>query len=125
MTLTEILKIKEKYLQYEDMRALDFAEKRWKEEGCPTERWKLINFLEKMLQELKVSGLGYPKVLLLRKKELQRRTFTPLEPTEVQASNPTGCIKCDPDGFTFAGTPCSCPRGDTAREKLRKLGMQI
>jgi len=27
--------------------------------------------IEKMLQELKASGIGYPKVLLLRKKEIQ------------------------------------------------------
>ena len=35
MTLTETLQIKERYLKFEDMRALDYAEKRWQEDGCP------------------------------------------------------------------------------------------
>jgi|SRR5215469_16544994 len=75
MTLTETLRLKEKYLKFEDMRALDYCEKRYKEAGEPRERWQLINFLEQMLRELRDRG-GYPKILLLRKKELQRRTYT-------------------------------------------------
>lgn len=75
MTLTETLQLKERFLRFEDMRALDYCEKRWREEGRPLERWQMINFLERMLQELKSTGMGYPKVLLLRKKEIQRRTF--------------------------------------------------
>jgi hypothetical protein len=80
MTLTETLQLKEKYLQWEDLRALDYCEKRWKQDGAPTERWQIINFLERMLRELKANGTGYPKVLLLRKKEIQRRTFTIEQP---------------------------------------------
>src|SRR5215469_18870555 len=84
MTLTETLRLKEKYLKLEDMRALDYCEKRYKEAGEPTERWQLINFLEQMLHELRDRG-GYPKVLLLRKKELQRQTYTiPQQPRELQ-----------------------------------------
>jgi hypothetical protein len=52
MTLTETLQIRERFLKFEDMRALDYVERRWKENGRPTERWKLINFLENMLREL-------------------------------------------------------------------------
>jgi|SRR5215470_3817591 len=81
MTLTETLQLKEKFLNYEDLRALDYCERRWKEEGCPTERWQVINFLEKMLHELKDHG-GYPKVLLLRKKEIQRGAYTIPQPGE-------------------------------------------
>jgi hypothetical protein len=77
MTLTETLQLKEKYLQFEDLRALDYCEKRWREEGTPVERWAMVNFIEKMLKELKANGIGYPKVLLLRKKEIQRREFVP------------------------------------------------
>lgn len=76
MTLTEILQIKEQYLQYQDLRAMDYCEKRWQAEGKPATKWGMVNFLERMLQELKRNGIGYPKVLLLRKKEIQREAFT-------------------------------------------------
>jgi len=76
MTLTETLQIKERFLQLEDLRAMDYCEKRWQQEGRPTTRWEMVNFIERMLQELQQKGIGYPKVLLLRKKEIQRRTFT-------------------------------------------------
>ena len=75
MTLTETLQLKEKYLLFDDLRAIAYCERRWLEEGRPTKRWQLVNFLEKMLKELVATGLGYPKVLLLRKKEIQRQTF--------------------------------------------------
>jgi len=117
MTLTETLQLKERFLMYEDLRALDYCERRWKEDGCPTERWQVINFLEKMLCELKDQG-GYPKVLLLRKKEIQRRTFTLQKPGEPTAG---GC-SCY-DGWLLSGTPCSCPKGDPHKEQLRKWGM--
>jgi hypothetical protein len=119
MTLTETLKLKEKFLKFEDMRALDYVEKRWKQEGSPTERWQLINFLEKMLRELRDQG-GYPKVLLLRKKEIQRRTFTIPQPGET----PSGGCSCI-GGYLPSGTVCPCPKGDPRREQLRKWGMQL
>ncbi|HKW35864.1 MAG TPA: hypothetical protein VJN92_22855 [Candidatus Acidoferrum sp.] len=81
MTLTETPSIKERFLQYDDLRALDYCERRWKEAGEPTDRWQVINFLEQMLRELKDQG-GYPRVLLLRKKEIQRRTYTIPQPSE-------------------------------------------
>lgn len=119
MTLTETLQLKERYLQFDDLRALDYCEKRWKQEGCPTEHWQLINFLEKMLNELKQQG-GYPKVLLLRKKEIQRQQFTVRQPGEAP---PDGC-NCI-GGWLLAGKPCPCPKGNPHREQLAKWGMQI
>lgn len=119
MTLTETLQLKEKFLKFEDMRAMDYAEKRWKEAGEPTDRWQIINFLERMLQELRDRG-GYPKVLLLRKKEIQRRTFTIREPGETPADG-CSCI----GGYLLSGTLCPCPKGDPHREQFRKWGMQI
>jgi hypothetical protein len=120
MTLTQTLQLKEKYLQYHDLRALDYCEKRWKQEGCPTERWQVINFLEKMLHELKEQG-GYPKVLLLRKKEIQRQTFT-LQPhgerdesREPQIPTSDGCPECQGRGFLVLpggnGTLCQACLG--------------
>lgn len=119
MTLTETLQLKEKFLKFEDMRALDYVEKRWKQEGSPTERWRLINYLEKMLRELRDQG-GYPKVLLLRKKEIQRRTFTIPQPGETPA---VGCSCAG--GWLLSGTPCPCPKGDPNREQLRNWGMRL
>src|SRR5215472_7369264 len=105
MTLTETLKLKERYLQYNDLRALDYCEKRWREAGEPTERWQVINFLERMLQELQQNGTGYPKVLLLRKKEIQRQTFT-VEPREERYGTPESqtladgaCTDCKGRGY--------------------------
>jgi len=119
MTLTQTLQLKEKYLQFEDLRALDYCEKRWKEEGCPTERWQAINFLEKMLRELKDHG-GYPKVLLLRKKEIQRKQFTIQKPREMPAG---GCTCAE--GWLPGGTTCPCPKGEPHRAQFRKWGMNI
>ena len=119
MTLTQTLQLKEKYLQYDDLRAMDYCEKRYREAGEPTERWQVINFLEKMLRELKDKG-GYPKVLLLRKKEIQRQQFTIQQPGETP---PEGCSCIG--GYLATGTVCPCPKGEPHREQLRKWGMKI
>ena len=58
----------------------------------------MINFIEKMLQELQANGLGYPKILLLRKKEIQRRVFTP--PSDLRGNETK-------HGQTAAGEPCN------------------
>src|SRR5215831_5123145 len=120
MTLTETLQLKERYLQYNDLRALDYCEKRYHQEGCPTERWQVINFLERMLQELKEQG-GYPKVLLLRKKEIQRRTFTIPELAQETESPACSCA----DGWLPTGRPCPCPKGEPHRKQLRAWGMNV
>ena len=118
MTLTESLQLKEKYLQYDDLRAFDYCEKRWREEGRPKERWRLINFLEKMLQELKETFGVYPKVLLLRKKEIQRGTYA------IPGERVAGECSCF-DGWLADHTPCPCRKGEAHRERLRKWGMNI
>jgi hypothetical protein len=120
MTLTQLLQLTEKYLQYPDLRALYYCERRWREEGQPTERWQLINFIEKMLRELKDHG-GYPRVLLRRKKELQRRTFTIPEPEKNGASGECSCF----DGWLVNGVTCACQKGERQKERLRKMGMNV
>jgi hypothetical protein len=116
MTLTETLQIKEHYLQFEDLRALDYCEERWRQDGRPATRWEMINFIERMLQELQQNGIGYPRVLLLRKKEIQRRTFT-LElrqesdtPGGPQIAAGDACLECEGRGFVLlpggGGTLC-------------------
>jgi hypothetical protein len=95
MTLTDTLRVEERYLQFQDLRAMDYCEKRWQQDGRPATRWEMVNFLERMLRELRQNGIGYPKVLLLRKKEIQRRTFT-LEPHEEISAGDAGdaCPPC-------------------------------
>jgi hypothetical protein len=119
MTFTQTLQLKEEYLQYDDLRALGYCEKRWEQEGRPTERWQVINFLEKMLHELRDKG-GYPKVLLLRKKQIQRRQFTVQQPGETP---PGGCPCLG--GWLLSGMPCPCPKGNPHREQLRNWGMRL
>ena len=120
MTLTETLQLKERFLRFEDLRALDYCEKRWLEENRPLERWEMFNFIEKMLQELKANGIGYPKVLLLRKKEIQRQQFTIRQPGETSAEGCT-CI----GGWLLSGTACPCHKGEPHRGQLRKWGIQV
>jgi hypothetical protein len=79
----------------------------------------VINFLEKMLRELKEQG-GYPKVLLFRKKQIQRREFEIQQPGETPAGG-CSCI----GGYLPSGTFCPCPKGDPHREQFRKWGMKI
>ena len=117
ITSTETLQIKERYLKYEDMRALEHCEKRWELAGSPVKRWELINFIERMLIELKAIGIGYPKILLLRKKQIQRREFDAESAAEKEnkcrcASGQAG--KASPKtGYL----PCDCSAG-----RLRKEG---
>lgn len=118
MTLTEALQIKARFLQFEDMSALDYCDKRWQAEGCPTKRWEVVNFIEQMIQELS-AGNGYPKVLLLRKKEIQRGEFA----IDLQAKTRSPKCSCA-GGWLPNGTPCPCPKGEPAREQLRKWGMK-
>src|SRR5215471_18456582 len=103
MTLTETLQLNEKYFKYDDLRALNYCEKRWQEEKTPVERWQLINFLEQMMRELVATGIGYPKVLLLRKKEIQRGMFTLGPPPDGKypphALSPDTCAECGGNGF--------------------------
>lgn len=105
MTLTETLQLKERFLKFEDLRALDYCEKRWLEENRPIKRWEMFNFIEKMLQELKANGIGYPKILLLRKKEIQRGEFTLSSPGhaahagEPQSAGDNVCPECGGLGF--------------------------
>ena len=105
MTLTRILRIEVRYLQFDDLRAMAYCEKRWQQEGSPATKWDMVNFIERMLQGLQHNGMGYPKVLLLRKKEIQRSTFTlePLPETDDargrQISNSDFCPECQGQGF--------------------------
>ena len=133
MTLTETLRINEGYLKFEDLGALDYCEKRWQESGRPMSKWEMVNFLERMLQELKANGPGYPRVLLLRKKEIQRNAFT-IEKPNVAAKQATDvCPICRGQGWKLAApsdrnsgyVPCECSAGEPHRKQLLAFGMSV
>ena len=107
MTLTETRQLKERFLKFEDLRTLDYCGRRWLEEKRPGKRWEMFDFIERMLQELKANGMGYPKVLLLRKKEIQRREFAIRQPGETSAQV-CSCLGC----WLLSGTPL--PQGRAA-----------
>jgi hypothetical protein len=119
MTLTELLQIKERYLEVPDLRSLAYCEGRWREEGRPAKRWELFHFIEKMLRELQANGTGYPKVLLLRKKEIQRGAFSP--PEVSQRADPDVCPLCKGSSWqevkypnaASSYRPCSCATAAT------------
>jgi len=90
--LTETLQLKERFLKFEDLRALDYCEKRWLEENRPLKRWEMFNFIEKMLQERKANGIGYPKVLLLRKKRFNGASLQSTNPARLWQTAPGALV---------------------------------
>jgi hypothetical protein len=132
MTLTETLQIKERYLSYEDLRVLAYVESGWRQDGCPVSKWDLVNFLERMLRELTAAGTGYPKVLLLRKKEIQRNAFT-IAKADGGKPGAEVCANCKGQGWKASNparassgyVPCECPAGEAHRKRLSVWGMRI
>lgn len=76
MSFKNLLHIDENLLEHEDRKAFEFCEEKWNRAGHPTKKRDVIPFIESLLKEFIASDLSYPRVLLLRKKELQRGTFT-------------------------------------------------
>jgi hypothetical protein len=120
MTLTSLLEIDRTLLAYEDERALQEANRIWVRKGSPVAYKELCEALEEILVELVQIGIGYPKVLLKRKKQLERRDWKPRERAESESSNGTApvgsCLLCWgtglknlPDGKS--GTFCDCDAG--------------
>ena len=134
MTLTSLLEIKSEYLQCDDSRALMMAERLWLQRGAPIEPKALCDTLEAILIQLSREGIYYPKVLLLRKKELQRRTWAPklaapkithpqLESRAGHSSTPQ-CERCGDIGIrnlpNGTGTICQCDAGEEYKRGIRK-----
>ena len=90
---------------------MEYCESRWEESVRPIESWKLVNFIEQMLRELQSCGIGYPRVLLLRKKKIQRKTFIPAEKekTAFRAGRGEICTICRGTGWEAVHYPGSAP----------------
>jgi hypothetical protein len=76
-TLTELLDIEWKFMTDVDDRGLRIAEQLFQSYGSPTEPRALLDVLEKILLRMQDEGIPYPKILLLRKKQLQRKEWQP------------------------------------------------
>jgi hypothetical protein len=131
MSFKSLLHVDEKLLDYEDRRAFDFCEETWNRAGRPTKKWDVIPFIESLLKEFIASELSYPRVLLLRKKELQRGTFSLDAPRETVTranarTDVEACGLCRGAGFlkTSGGgyRPCSCSAGEPHRKRLEVWG---
>jgi hypothetical protein len=77
MTLTRVLEIVPQFLAAEDLAGLMFAERLYANSGSPTEKQALSDELEKIIVACQREGVSYPPVLLKRKKQLQRREWSP------------------------------------------------
>jgi hypothetical protein len=91
MTLAETLGIDETRIPPSCHFALAYAERRWQELGSPTDVEALAKMLDTAIRFCADNELRYPKVLLLRLKQLQRgewpaqESFAQTKPTELNA----------------------------------------
>jgi hypothetical protein len=125
MTLTKLLEIDIRLLGKTEDRALAFAERLWNAAGGPRQPATLINVLESVLRACEREGLWYPKILLARKKQLERGTWKPPDgPSPMCAVAPKqdgpACPKCGGQGYVLLpsgmhGSLCEC---QTQRRKM-------
>jgi hypothetical protein len=129
MTLTRLLEINRSLIEPQDERSLYLTEGLWIEAGSPTERVELLGFLETALQRLVKEGVGYPPVLLKRKKQLDRREWKPRDITQSpDKSAPhvgSGCLKCGGLGYWTrkdgrSGSLCECGAWKQGPQSNRK-----
>ncbi|MBZ5561142.1 MAG: hypothetical protein LAP13_01835 [Acidobacteriia bacterium] len=72
MDFFELLEVDREKLPRHTAEAADKCEEQWEECGRPTNPQRLARFLSDALRSCTEEGLRYPKVLLLRLKQLQR-----------------------------------------------------
>jgi hypothetical protein len=75
--LLELLEVNRERIPWKAEKPTDFVERCWQEAGRPTEPKPLEAFLDQVLKRCGVVGYRYPKVLLLRLKQLQRGDWAP------------------------------------------------
>ena len=120
MTLTRLLGIDLKLVHPEQQRSLSYAERVWRENGCPTENGALVELIERILVGCKHEGIAYAPILLRRKKELQQGTWTPSAEPQLaivpkaiipKVTAGRGCAECQGRGYRFTAsgaTLCEC-----------------
>jgi hypothetical protein len=122
LLLSTVLKLQSKFLEKaEDLESWRALETTWREARCPVDRMALVEFLERFIVARTRDGSGYFSFMLKRKKQLERRDFSPNLPEEdslaSQWTAPAGaCTKCGDTGLAVApgGTSasfCGCAAG--------------
>ncbi len=114
MSLTHVLEINRDLLDDEELHGLDFAEHLYALRGCPKESRQLCEALEEILVWSVRQGLIYPRILLLRKKQLERGTWAPqvVDLSPRQETRNGSCERCGGRGWTptphGTGSLCAC-----------------
>jgi len=124
-TLCQLLEINRKFVLREETESLRLAENVWQQDGCPTDPQKLRRTIEKILRVCGREGIIYAPVLLLRKKTLDRGTWTPNQRRHATATRATktnsGSIGAasalTPPGYsTTQSFPVAPPVGDACKQ---------
>jgi hypothetical protein len=108
MTLNSILEIEHRYIDYQDERGLEYAEQFYQQSGAPSEPRALSGVLEKILLRLQSEGIPYPKILLKRRKQLQRHEWQPRK-----REKPESDLKGEP-----SSKPSLAPREPRTAEQI-------
>lgn len=72
MHLLDLLHVDRASLPRYVAQAVESCEEEWEERGRPSDPQRLARFLDEALRSCTQQGVRYPKVLLLRLKQLQR-----------------------------------------------------
>jgi hypothetical protein len=80
VSLAELLDVDAARVPRASANAVRYCEARWHEKGCPREPDALAGFLDGVLKFCVEVGYRYPKVFLLRLKQLQRGEWRPGDP---------------------------------------------
>ena len=77
MTLTRLLGVNPQLLEPGDLGRFAFADSLWRSRGSPCKPGALCEVLEWILERSEEEGIGYPRFLLKRKKQLERGFWKP------------------------------------------------
>jgi hypothetical protein len=75
--LIEVLEVNRDRLPSATKRAVDYLQRYWAERGSPSGAEPLEKFLDDAIRFCPTVGFRYPKVFLLRLKQLQRHEWQP------------------------------------------------
>ena len=77
MTLAELLEVNLAEIPPNCQRTIAYIQGCWTENGCPTEPTALAQFLDAKLKFCAEVQYRYPKIILKRLKQLQRKEWIP------------------------------------------------
>jgi hypothetical protein len=124
-SLCQLLEINRKFVLREEAESLRLAESIWQEDGCPADPHELRRTIEKILRVCVREGIIYAPVLLLRKKTLDRGTWTPNQrrratsaPLAKTNAMPISAVNAlTPPGYsTTEAFPVAPPVGDACKQ---------